>query len=140
MNGAGQAHVSWSEGGATRHVVAGNAINARPPDPGVPQVSFQLRYGARSIPGAACGRYDGPPLAWVVVACKAPDGSYWALQRWQRLKPNYGGKSAELGAPALPLVGAAARAPGLDGLGVPPLRPSLRALHATGASPCTASG
>jgi len=30
-------------------------------------------------------------LAWLVVACKAPDGSYWALQSWQRLKPNYGG-------------------------------------------------
>ena len=93
VNGAGQAHVSWSENGATRHVVAGNAINARLPRPGVPQVSFQLRYGASSIPGAGCGRYDGPPLAWVVAACKAPDGSYWALQRWQRLKPNYGGNT-----------------------------------------------
>ena len=93
VNGAGQAHVSWSESGVTRHVVAGNAINARPPRPGVPQVSFQLRYGASSIPGAGCGGYDGPPLAWVVAACKAPDGSYWALQRWQRLKPNYGGNT-----------------------------------------------
>ena len=43
VNGAGQAHVSWSENGATRHVVAGNAINARPPRPGIPQVSLQLR-------------------------------------------------------------------------------------------------
>jgi len=93
VNGAGQAHVSWSENGATRHVVAGNAINARLPRPGVPQVSFQLHYGASSIPGAGCGRYDGPPLAWVVAACKAADGSYWALQRWQRLKPNYGGNT-----------------------------------------------
>jgi len=91
VNGAGQAHVSWYEDGATRHVVAKNALNARPPSPGVPQVSFQLRYGARSIGRAGCGSYDGPPLAWLVVACKAPDGSYWALQRWQRLKPNYGG-------------------------------------------------
>jgi hypothetical protein len=95
VNGAGQAHVTWSESGATRHVVAGNAINARPPSPGTPQVSFRLRYGARSIVGAGCGSYDGPPLAWLLVACKAPDGSYWALQRWQRLKPNYGGKSAD---------------------------------------------
>ena len=94
VNGAGQAHVSWSENGATRHVVAANAINARPPRAGVPQVSFQLRYGASSIPGAGCAAYDGPPLAWAVAACKAPDGSYWALQRWQRLKPNYGGKTA----------------------------------------------
>lgn len=95
VNGAGQAHVSWSEAGSTRHVVAGNAINARPPHPGIAQVSFKLRYGATSIPGATCGRYDGPPLAWVVAACRAPDGSYWALQRWQRLKPNYGGTGGE---------------------------------------------
>ena len=95
VNGSGQAHVAWSEDGATRHLVAGNAINARPPRPGLPQVSFQLRYGARSIAGAGCGDYDGPPLAWLVVACKAPDGSYWALQRWARLKPNYGGRSGE---------------------------------------------
>jgi hypothetical protein len=93
VNGAGQAHVAWSEDGATRHLVAANAINARAPQPGVPQVSFTLRYGARSIVGASCSQYDGPPLAWLVVACKAPDGSYWALQRWARLKPNYGGKS-----------------------------------------------
>ena len=93
VNGAGQAHVAWSEGRVTRHLVAGNAINARPPSPAVPQVSFRLRYGVRAIAGATCGRYDGPGLAWLVVACKAPDGSYWALQRWQRLKPNYGGRS-----------------------------------------------
>jgi hypothetical protein len=92
VNAAGQAHVSWSEDGATRHLVAANAINARPPSTGVPQVSFRLRYGPGSIRGGGCGRYDGPPLAWLAVACKAPDGSYWALQRWQRLKPNYGGR------------------------------------------------
>ena len=37
-----------------------------------------------------CGRYDGPALAWKVVACKAPDGSYWAVQSWQRKLPDYG--------------------------------------------------
>ena len=37
-----------------------------------------------------CPQYDGPALAWFVVACKAPDGSYWAVQQWQRLLPNYG--------------------------------------------------
>jgi hypothetical protein len=93
VNGAGQAHVSWSEDGATRHLVAASAINARPPSAGVPQVSFSLRYGTRSIRGGGCGEYDGPALAWLAVACKASDGSYWALQRWARLKPNYGGKS-----------------------------------------------
>ena len=37
-----------------------------------------------------CGHYDGPALAWKVVACKASDGSYWAVQSWQRKLPNYG--------------------------------------------------
>ena len=31
-----------------------------------------------------------PALAWFVTGCKAADGSYWAVQRWQRLLPNYG--------------------------------------------------
>ena len=95
VNGAGQAQIDWFEDGTFRHVVAAAAINARPPRPGIPQVSFQLRYGARSIADAGCGPYDGPPLAWLVVACKAPDGSFWALQRWARLKRNYGGSSAD---------------------------------------------
>ena len=37
-----------------------------------------------------CGRYDGPPVAWAVAECKAPDGSYWAVQVWQRELPDYG--------------------------------------------------
>jgi hypothetical protein len=40
--------------------------------------------------GFACGKYDGPALAWFVTACKAPDGSYWAVQSWQRDLPDYG--------------------------------------------------
>jgi len=40
--------------------------------------------------GSSCGAYDGPQLAWMVAACKAPDGSYWAVQSWQRLLPDYG--------------------------------------------------
>jgi hypothetical protein len=38
----------------------------------------------------ACRPYDGPPLAWFVAACKAPDGSYWALQSWQTPLPDLG--------------------------------------------------
>ena len=37
-----------------------------------------------------CPKYDGPELGWLKAACKAPDGSYWAVQSWQRLLPNYG--------------------------------------------------
>jgi hypothetical protein len=43
--------------------------------------------------GFSCGAYNGPTLAWFVEACKAPDGSYWALQSWQRALPDYGVKS-----------------------------------------------
>jgi hypothetical protein len=37
-----------------------------------------------------CGPYHGPPLAWGVIACTAPDGSNWAVQEWQRELPDYG--------------------------------------------------
>jgi hypothetical protein len=37
-----------------------------------------------------CLPYDGPPLAWALITCKAPDGSYWAVQQWQRALPDYG--------------------------------------------------
>jgi hypothetical protein len=37
-----------------------------------------------------CTRYDGPPLSWLVTACKARDGSFWAVQAWQQALPNYG--------------------------------------------------
>jgi hypothetical protein len=34
--------------------------------------------------------YTGPDLPWLVVARRARDGSFWALQAWQRLLPNLG--------------------------------------------------
>jgi hypothetical protein len=42
----------------------------------------------------SCKPYTGPPLALLVAACDAPDGSHWALQQWSRLWKNYGGDSA----------------------------------------------
>ena len=85
----GRAHVSYFSAGRRDVLVAWGAINARTPSSAVPQVSFTIRYGEGGR--GVCLPYDGPPLAWLVEACKAPDGSYWALQSWQRLKPNYGG-------------------------------------------------
>ena len=85
----GHAHVTYYSDGRKKQVVAWGAINARAPSQSRPQVDFRLRYGAGGK--GVCLPYDGPPLAWLVKACKAPDGSYWALQSWQRLKPNYGG-------------------------------------------------
>jgi hypothetical protein len=89
IDSQGTAHVSYASGGRKTVLVASGAINARAPSKSVPQVKFKIRYGAGGT--GVCLPYDGPPLAWLVKACKAPDGSYWALQRWQRLKPNFGG-------------------------------------------------
>jgi hypothetical protein len=50
---------------------------------------FARNYWKKGF-GGSCGRYDGPELPWLVTACKAPDGSYWAVQSWQRMLPNYG--------------------------------------------------
>jgi hypothetical protein len=37
-----------------------------------------------------CGRYTGPALPYLVAACTAPDGSYWALQAWPEQLPDLG--------------------------------------------------
>jgi hypothetical protein len=90
VDAQGRAVVTFTEGGKKQTLVASGAINARAPSRSVPQVKFRIGYGAATDVGV-CLPYDGPPLAWLVTACKAPDGSYWALQSWQRLKPNFGG-------------------------------------------------
>jgi hypothetical protein len=89
----GTAIVQYRTGGALRNVTLSGATNARPPSSAA-QVKFNAVYGSGPKAGGACRPYDGPALAFLVVACKAPDGSYWALQSWQRLMPNYGGTSA----------------------------------------------
>lgn len=85
--------------GALVHVLAWGAVNARERSPDAPQVEFRLDYtgGVRSTGRAArrwfsnrCAPYDGPPLPFLVAACRAPDGSYWALQSWQRRLPMRG--------------------------------------------------
>ena len=93
VDGSGHALVTYYAHGAARRVHAWGAVNARPPMRNVPQVSFRLHYRGRGFRGGTCLRYDGPPLAWLVRACKAPDGTYWALQAWPRIRPNFGGTS-----------------------------------------------
>ena len=95
----GEALITYRDGGAVKHVLAWGAINAIAPSRTRAQVAFKLDYAGgwgeyhrtywKTFRGS-CGAYDGPPLAWKVVACKAPDGSYWALQAWQRMLPDYG--------------------------------------------------
>lgn len=88
------AYVTYYARGRTVRLAAWGAINARTPNPSVSQVKFQIRYGLQGK--GVCLPYDGPPLAWLVKACKAPDGSYWALQAWKRLSPNFGGTSGSI--------------------------------------------
>jgi hypothetical protein len=68
---------------------------------GKPQAAFRVDFsGGFAIHKAGywktfknvCRRYTGPALAWYVAGsgCTAPDGSYWALQLWQRMLPNLG--------------------------------------------------
>jgi hypothetical protein len=50
----------------------------------------KLHTLANSFPTTfTCKPYTGPKLAFQVAACDAPDGSYWALQQWQRQLPDY---------------------------------------------------
>jgi hypothetical protein len=94
-----RALVTYSAGGKKHHVLAWGAVNALPPSETVPQVRFKIDFsgGWKTYGhtvwqhfGNACRRYDGPALAGVVATCKAPDGSYWALQRWQPGLPHRG--------------------------------------------------
>jgi hypothetical protein len=93
VDGRGFAVVGYRAAGKARQVLAWGAVND--------QTRFKLDYaggfGAFRKPVwktiTQCLPYDGPALAWLVKACKAPDGSYWALQSWQRLLPNQGYKA-----------------------------------------------
>jgi hypothetical protein len=97
----GKALVTYRAQGKLHRVLAWGAVNAIAPTRGRPQVKFRLDYsggwGTFRRPvwktlRNACRPYDGPALQWLVAGCRAPDGSYWALQSWQRMLPNYGVK------------------------------------------------
>jgi hypothetical protein len=95
----GQALVSYNARGKRWNVLAWGATNAIQPTTARKQVEFKIDYSGgygtykRNVWKTfknGCRPYDGPDLQWLVTACKAPDGSYWALQSWQRMLPNYG--------------------------------------------------
>jgi hypothetical protein len=100
VNARGQALLTYSARGSSHRVVSWGAINARTPNPNVRQVQLRKDYSGRSwTAGGSCRKYDGPELAWLVAACAAPDGSYWAVQSWRRTLPNFDGRpTARLGA------------------------------------------
>ncbi len=99
VNPKGQALLTYRARGRTWRVLAWGAINAIAPTQARRQVAFRLDYSGgwgtyrrdvwRGFKNG-CTAYDGPALKWLVTACKAPDGSYWAVQAWQRMLPNYG--------------------------------------------------
>jgi hypothetical protein len=101
VNAKGEALVEYTTTKRLRrHVLVWDGINAvTPPSTSVRQVRFAYDFAGgwgkyrkqvwRTFRNS-CRKYDGPPLPYLVAACKAPDGSYWALQRWQRRLPLLG--------------------------------------------------
>jgi hypothetical protein len=100
VNNKGEALITYrTVRGRTQHVLAWGAVNARQPNRSLKQYRFKLDYAGGwgkyhkqywKTFRSSCGAYDGPALAWQVTACKAPDGSYWALQKWQVQLPDLG--------------------------------------------------
>ncbi len=99
VNTKGEALVTYHAHGKLRRVLVWGAVNALPPSPSGKQVSFKLDYSGGygkyhknywQTFGTACGKYDGPALAYLLKACKAPDGSYWAVQQWPQPLPDLG--------------------------------------------------
>jgi hypothetical protein len=98
-NTKGEALVTYTKAGTTKHVLVWGAINAAAPVKGYRQAKFQLDYAGgygkyhtvywKSF-GGTCATYDGPSLPNVVAACKSFDGSYWAVQEWPQPLPDLG--------------------------------------------------
>jgi hypothetical protein len=96
-----KALVTYTQKGREHRTLAWGAINALDSPPTKParlQTALRLDYsgGYKSFKikkgqfKGGCTKYNGPTLHWLVAACRASDGSYWALQNWQRALPNYG--------------------------------------------------
>lgn len=100
VNAKGEALITYKVGTKLKRVLAWGAVNAVPPNRSRAQVKFHIDYSGGYaeyknahyylIFNGKCLPYDGPRLSWEVTACKAPDGSYWAVQAWQRALPDYG--------------------------------------------------
>jgi hypothetical protein len=103
VDSRGEAMITYRADGQLKHVLAWGAVNAVPSAADATQVAFKLDYsggyGKYHVNGYfqpnspadwSCMPYTGPTLAFEVAACTAPDGSYWALQSWQRALPDLG--------------------------------------------------
>lgn len=99
VNDKGEALLTYRAHGRLRRVLVWGAVDARHPTSGKPQVRFNKDYAGGwgkyhrnywITFGGACRSYDGPKLVYLVTACSAPDGSYWAVQSWQTPLPDLG--------------------------------------------------
>jgi hypothetical protein len=102
VDSKGYALISFKESGKLKHVLFYGAVNAIPPVAGKQPTEFKVDYSGgwktlknanyyKTIRNVCSGpKYDGPALPLKVFACKAADGSYWALQKWQRMLPDLG--------------------------------------------------
>jgi hypothetical protein len=98
-NAKGEALLTYTKAGKTKHILVWGAINAAPPVAGRHQVKFELDYAGgygkyrtpywKTFVGT-CLTYDGPALPDLVAACKAKDGTYWAAQSWAQPLPDLG--------------------------------------------------
>lgn len=101
VNGKGEALLTYRRrDGRLRRVLAWGALNARAPSADLPQVRFRWDYAGgwgkyhngkywQSFKNR-CRPYDGPPLPMLIASCKAPNGTYWTVQAWQRRLPLLG--------------------------------------------------
>jgi hypothetical protein len=98
VDASGKALVTYRTRGRTRHVLVWGAVNAIHPTKKRAQAAFRVDYsgGWRSFGRSANDGFRNVckpakvELGWLVTACRAPDGSYWALQSWQRGLRSYG--------------------------------------------------
>jgi hypothetical protein len=98
VNSAGKALVTYRSKGKAHHVLAWGAVNAQPSEASRPQVAFDVDYsggwGSQRRPVWKTFANTCSPLqvelAWLVAACRASDGSLWAIQSWQRTLHIYG--------------------------------------------------
>jgi hypothetical protein len=99
VNSKGEALLTYRVEGRVRRVLAWGAIDARPPTRSRPQVRLKKDYTGgwgkyRTLYWLrfrnSCRHYDGPPLPFLLTACRAPDGSFWAVQAWRVALPDLG--------------------------------------------------
>ena len=98
-NQFGEALLTYHAHGKLRRVLVWGAVDALKPLKGEHQVKFKLDYSGgygkyhRNYWATfknQCLPYDGPALPNVIAECKAPDGSYWAVQQWAQPLPDLG--------------------------------------------------